>query len=312
MKRKVIDIFKNILMFLISMFLIISITFFLLQLIPGKAYDLDYIKDKNVINNLDNKYGYNEPLIIRYKDTIVKSFTFNFGNSYIYDGKDVKEIIKKGFETSSRIGLIAIILSLINGTIIGFKLFKQRNSKKDKINKFLLISISSIPTFVIASLVQYILCIKIHLFNVYGLNSIIDYILPTYILSIYPTIFIARTLEKKLINVHFSDYIVFAKINGVEKKYLIIYYYLKNCFSPILSYMGTLVANLIVGSFVIETMFNIPGLGKFFITSILNRDFPLIMSLTIFFAYILTGCTYFFNILSILVNYRGDVLNEKE
>ena len=311
MKNRVIDIFKNILMFFISMFLIISITFFLLELVPGKAYDLDYIKNKNVINNLDKKYGYDKPLFIKYKDTLIKSFTFNFGNSYSYEGKDVKGIIKDGFKTSSRIGAIAIIISLINGTILGFKLFQQRNKAKHKINEFILISLSSIPTFVIAALLQYIFCIKLNLFNVYGLNSIIDYILPTFILSIYPTIFIARTLEKKLIGIRLSDYIIFAKSNGISDKNLILYYYLKNCFSPILSYMGTLVANLIVGSFVIETMFNIPGLGKYFITSILNRDFPLIMSLTIFFAFILTGCTYFFNILAILVNYKGDVLNEK-
>lgn len=311
MKKKVIDIFKNILMFIVSMFLIISITFFLLELVPGKSYDLDYIKNENVIKNLNKKYGYDKSTLERYKNTLIMSTTLDFGNSYTYETKSVKSIIFDGFTVSSKIGLLAIIVSLINGITLGFKIFKNRKEKKHNINEFIMISISSIPTFVIAALLQYILCVKLKIFNVYGLNSVIDYILPVFILSIFPTIFIARVLEKKLIETHFSDYIVFSKANGINQKNIIIYYYLKNCLSPILSYMGTLVANLLVGSFVIETIFNIPGLGKYFISSILNRDFPLIMGLTVFFAFILMSSTFIFNILAILINYRGDILNEK-
>lgn len=312
MKNKVIDIFKNILMFIISMFLIISITFFLLELVPGKTYDLDYIKDETVIDNLNKKYGYDKSIFERYTNTLVKSLTFDFGDSFVYENKNTKTIIHDGFKVSSRIGILAIVISFINGILLSLIMFKNRKKRNSKLNEIFILSLSSIPTFVIASLLQYILCVKFKLFNVYGLNSIFDYILPTFVLSIYPTVFIARILERQFTNIYYSDYVVYAKANGVDHVILVAYYYLKNTISPIFSYMGTLVANLLVGSFVVETIFNIPGLGKSFVSSILNRDFPLIMGLTIFFAFILTISTYFFNILAILINYKGDVFNEKK
>lgn len=311
MKKVIFNIFKNIVLFIFSMFLIISITFFLLEKVPGKVYDFDYIKNENVINNIENKYGYNDPVHIRYFKALINFIKMDYGNSYIQTDFTVKDIIIKGFKVSSTIGSCALVVSFFVGIILGYLLFKFRKEKKYKIIKSLIIIISSIPTFVVATMLQYFLCVKLKIFNVYGLSNYNDIILPILILSISPIIFISRILEKKLTDISSEDYIIFAKSNGLDKKKIILFYYIKNSITPILSYMAPLIANLLVGSFVVESIFNIPGLGRYFINSIFDRDYPLIMGLTVFFAYILIGITYLFNIIITIINYRGDILDEK-
>lgn len=305
------EIVKNIGMIVISLFLVVTITFFVFELIPGEVYDLDYIKNENVIENIRQKYGLDKPVYLRYIKTLENTFTFDFGNSFINEGRDVKDIIKTNFPVSAMIGIIAIFISLVVGIFVGNKMTQIKQKRKRSAIVIAFILLTSVPTFVLAVILQYILGVWLKVLPISGGDDIKGYILPILILSISPSIFIARLIERKIIEVKNSDYVISAKVRGISKNTLMYHYILRNSISPILSYLAPIIANLIVGSFVIESIFNIPGLGRYFITSVTNRDYPVVMGLTIFFSIILIGITSIVNILVAIIDYKGDINGEK-
>lgn len=297
---------KNLLLIIISVVFIITITFFIFEIIPGDVYDLDYIKDETIIYNIRKKYGLDKPMYIRYLNTLKNAFLFDFGNSFINEGRSVREIVASNFPVSAKIGVIAIILSLLNGISLGF-CFSKTKYKNRKYFIMSFIILSSLPTFVLAVLLQYFLGVKLSLFPVYGVENFYGYLLPVFILSVTPTIFIARLMDRKIAEISNSDYVVSAQIRGVKEETIKYKYILKNSISPILSYLGPLIANLLVGSFVVESIFNIPGLGRYFITSITNRDYPVVMGLTMFYSVFLIVMTSLLNLLVSIVDYKGDI-----
>lgn len=305
------EIVKNIAMIVISLFLVVTITFFIFELIPGEVYDLDYIKNENVIENIRQKYGLDKPVYLRYIKTLENTFTFDFGNSFINEGRDVKDIIKTNFPVSAMIGIIAIFISLVVGIFVGNKMTQIKQKRKRSAFVIVFILLTSVPTFVLAVILQYILGVWLKVLPISGEDDIKGYILPILILSISPSIFIARLIERKIIEVKNSDYVISAKVRGTSKNTLMYHYILRNSISPILSYLAPIIANLIVGSFVIESIFNIPGMGRYFITSVTNRDYPVVMGLTIFFSIILIVITSIVNILVAVIDYKGDINGEK-
>ena len=305
------EILKNILTIVVSLFFVVTITFFMFEIIPGEVYNLDYIKNENVIKNIRQKYGLDKPLYIRYLTTLKNAFSFDFGNSFINEGRDVRDIIKENFPVSATIGIITILISLVVGIFVGNELALLKKKKMRSVIIIFFIILTSIPTFVLAIMLQYVLGVCLKIFPVSGIESIKGYILPIMILIISPSIFIARLIERKIIEVKNSDYVISAKARGMSKTTIMYYYILKNSISPVLSYLAPITANLIVGSFVIESIFNIPGLGRYFITSITNRDYPVVMGLTIFFSIILIGLTSIINIIVSIIDYKGDLSGEK-
>ncbi len=296
--------------FFTSLFFVVSVTFFLLDAIPGDLYDLDYIKNENVINNIRNKYHLNDSLPDRYLNTIKNFVAFDFGYSVTNDGRAVNDIIKEKFPISASIGVFSIFSSLILGIALGLLKSKILSNKRWFI--FIVeILLISIPTFVLSVLLQYILCVVIKLFPVYWDNSMIGYFLPIVVLSIYPTIFISRMLESNIKKLKESNYVIAAISRGISNRKIMFIYILKNSLTPILSYIAPLIANFVVGSFVVESIFNIPGLGRYFISSIINRDYPVVMGLTVFFSSILIITTTLFNILISIIDYKGNVLDKK-
>lgn len=305
------EIIKNFAIIVVSLFFVVTITFFIFELIPGEMYDLDYIKSENVIQNIRKKYELDKPIHLRYIKILKNTFTFEFGNSFINEGRDVKDIIKDNFPISAIVGTITIFISLIIGITTGIKMAQLKQKKKRSIIIITFIVLTSIPTFVLAVLLQYILCVYFKLLPVSGFKNISGYILPITILSVSPSIFVARLIERKVIEVKNSDYVISAKIRGINTNTIIYRYILKNSISPVLSYLAPITAGLMVGSFVIESIFNIPGLGRYFITSVTNRDYPVVMGLTIFFSIILIGFTSIINILVSIIDYKGDINGEK-
>lgn len=299
-------IVQSLLTIIIAIFFITTITFFLFEIIPGDVYDLDHIKSETIIVNLEKKYGLNEPVLVRYKNTLINTYTFDFGNSYINEGRSVNEIIADHFPISLTIGCCVLGLSLLSGILIGNKMSKITNKKSRFKYVFCFVFLTSIPTFVLGILLQYFLCVKLKLFPVTS-TSIGGYFIPIVVLSITPTVFIARIIEKRLKEVRNSDYVISAMVHGVNEKTIFRHYILKNSISPVISYLAPVSANLIVGSFVIESIFNISGLGRFFITSVSNRDYPVVMGLTVFFSIVLIGISSLSNIIVSIIDYRGDI-----
>ncbi|HPT08438.1 MAG TPA: ABC transporter permease [bacterium] len=303
-------IIKLIATIFLSLFFVVSITFFLFEAIPGDLYDLDYIKNENVIINIRNKYGLDDPLFKRYLNTIKSFLIFDFGYSTINEGMSVKSIIKEKFPVSAIIGIFSIFFSLVFGIIIGLIKSKLLTKKR-----FLVLIIEilfiSIPVFVLSILFQYFFCVKIKLFPVYWNNSFLSFFLPILVLSFYPIIFIERVLDSNVKKIKNSDYVAAAVVRGVSDDNIKLKYIIKNSLTAILSYIAPLTANLVVGSFVVESIFNIPGLGRYFITSVINRDYPVAMGLTIFFSILLIIVTTLFNFIILIIDYKGDIKDKK-
>ncbi len=314
MRNSQLNIYKKVMKYLITffvpLFFVVSITFFLFDAIPGDLYDLDYIKNENVINNIRNKYHLNDSLSLRYVNTIKNFAEFDFGYSVINDGRAVNDIIKEKFPISATIGIFSVFFSLIFGIVLGLLKSKILSNKR-WFNFIVEILLISIPTFVLSALLQYILCVVIKLFPVYWDYSILGYFLPIIVLSIYPTIFISRMLENNIKKLRESNYVIAAISRGISNRKIMFIYILKNSLTPILSYIAPLIANLVVGSFVVESIFNIPGLGRYFISSIINRDYPVAMGLTVFFSSILIITTTLFNVLISIIDYKGNVMDKK-
>jgi len=292
-------IIKKTIALLVSVFSVITITFILFQFVPGNIYSLDRMQNETYVTNVKNKYGLDKPVIERYFLTLSNFIKLDFGYSYINEGRFVNDIIKDGFKISAVIGLLTILISIINGIFLGIELSFVENKKTNSFLIYiLLIILISIPNFVIGILLQYLLCVKLNIFTITWSGTINSLILPVVVLSIYPTIFIGRLVNSNIEKVKNEDYILAAKARGISENKIFYRHILKNCLTPVVSYLGPLVANLIVGSFVVESLFNIPGLGRYFITSVSNRDYPLVMGLTVFYSFLL-----------IIMNYMSDIIN---
>lgn len=279
--------------FLFSIYLIITATFFFMKLLPGDPFSHIENLPIEILRSLKAYYGLDKPLYIQYF-TYLKGFvTFDFGPSFIYQNKKVSEIIAQGFPVTAFLGLQSLFFSLCFGLLIGaFSAYR-----KDKKTSFVLGSIFlSIPGFVLASLLQYIFAIKLHLLPVARFESYAHTILPTITLSVLPTIFISRLFKDSLSRTLDEDYIKFAYMKGFSKRQVFFRHGLKNSFLPVLAYLGPLTTYLLTGSFVTEKIFAIPGLGMWMISSILSRDYSFIMGLTVFYSTIV-----------LLVNFLVDI-----
>lgn len=306
-------ILKNVLQKLIfsitAIFLIATATFFLFELMPGNIYSIDNIKNPNVIKNIITKYGLNEPVMRRYAKMLYNLLRLDFGNSF-QNGQSVREIISTHLPISMRIGISAFLLSLFNGIIIGSIMSLNKNKLIKSVSLFLIVIIYSLPTFEVAALSQYLFCVQFGWFPVICSTDVHNMILPIIILSFAPTAFIARLLSIKISKEDAKDYVLAAKLRYVNSFALFFFYKLKNSMSSIITISGSLFASMVVGSFTVEVIFSIPGLGKFFITSILNRDYPLVMGLTIFYSVLVIIVNYIAEIL-IILNNGGKHGNEK-
>ena len=295
---------------IISIWLVATITFFLFNLMPGEIYNIDSIKNQNVINNIIEKYGLNLPIERQYMQMIINLIKLDFGNSFILNGVSVNKIIFTHFPLSAWLGVNAFIVAVINGFIIGLLINKMKKRYLSKLIKIFLILLSSLPTFEIAAILQYLLCVKLHWFPIISSSNKDAMILPIIVLSIIPMINIARLTSSRLKYIEKEDYVLAARLRGVSQRNILVFYKLKNCLSPIITYLGSVLASMIAGSFVVESMFSIPGLGRYFISSITNRDYPLVMGLTVFYAILLISINYIAELIVIIFDHgKGGLEN---
>ena len=301
------NMFKKILYYLlsiiISIFFINTITFFLVELIPGEVYDLSHIKSQAVLENIEEKYELNKPISYRYFKMLKNTYIFDFGNSFFSEGRSVNDIIKNHFPISAKLGLLTIIYSIILGVFNGIIISKYEKVKKIFFLYFVIMI--SIPNFILAAILQYALCVKIQLFPIIWQDNIMNYILPCITLGTYPIIFIAKLTSESIDKVKNMDFVMAAKARGIDDKTILFKYVLKNAITPTLSYLGTIIANLLVGSFVVENIFNIPGLGKYFVTYVMNKDYPVVMGLTLFYSILLIVSTYAIDLIVFINDSKG-------
>jgi oligopeptide transport system permease protein len=279
--------YKKLAIFLLSLWIVATATFFLMHAVPGDPFSQDQALPEEILKAMQAHYGLDKPLFSQYLDYMKGLLSLDLGPSLKYQGRQVTEIIREGFPTSCYLGLEALFLSLSLGLTLGVISALKKNQWQDK--ALLLISTLgiSIPSFILATFLQYLLAIKLNLFPVARFSSFSHSVLPALALAALPTSFIARLFRSSILEVLSLDFIQTAKSKGLSTFSILRNHIVKNAILPVVIYLGPLTASILTGGFAVEKIFGIPGLGQWFVLSIMNRDYTVIMGTTIFYSTIL-------------------------
>lgn len=278
---------KKITSYLATLLCIVSFTFILMKLIPGDPFSQEKVLPPETLSALMEHYGLSDPLYLQYLRYLKALLHLDLGPSLAYQGQSVNQIISDGFPISARLGLQSLALALIMGISLGSIAAMYRNHWPDRVAMVWCVFGLSVPSFIIATALQYLFAIKLGWFPIARWGTPLHAVLPAISLSILPAAFIARLMRSSLIEVLHQDYIKMARAKGLSEIAIFRRHALKNALLPVISYLGPMAANVLTGTFVVERVFSIPGIGQWLITSINNRDYPVIMGITVFYSAIL-------------------------
>lgn len=279
-------IIKRILNALVVLWVVITITFFLMHAIPGGPFTAEKSLPPYVLHSIEERYKLNDPIYIQYGDYLTNLIQGDLGPSFKYPGRSVNDIIKDGFPVSFKLGMEAILLAIIIGIPSGVIAATHKDKWQDKFVNFFTTLGVAVPSFVVAALLIYVLSTKFHLLPAAMWNGWRYEIMPALALSGMPMSFIARLTRSSMLDVLSQDYIKTAKAKGLSWSKVLVKHALPNSLIPVITYIGPMTAGILTGSFVIESIFAIPGLGQYFVTSIYNRDYTVILGVTIFYSVI--------------------------
>ncbi|WP_188454707.1 ABC transporter permease [Virgibacillus oceani] len=272
---------------LVSLFFIVTITFFLMQAAPGGPFASERKLPPVIEQQMNEQYGLNDPLYQQYFDYLVNIVQWDFGPSFKYVGQSVNDIISRSFPYSLILGAEAIFLALSIGILLGVIAALKHNKFGDYFAMVIAVLGISVPSFILASVLQYVFAVKLEMLPVARFESFAHTILPAIALATTPLAFIARLMRSSMLDVLNSDYIKTAKAKGLNERIVTYRHAIRNAILPVVSYLGPLVVAILTGSFVIEKIFAIPGLGNEFVVSVTNRDYTVIMGTTVFFSVLL-------------------------
>ena len=281
---------RRLLYILFSLFLIITATFFLMRAAPGGPFSGEKKLPPEIEKNLNEYYGLDRPWYSQYADYLGSVARWDFGPSFKYKGQTVNDMINNGFPVSFYLGMEAIIFAVVFGILLGIIAALNHNKWKDYTAMVIAVLGISVPSFIMASLLQYIFAIKLHWLPVARWESFEHTILPALALGATPMAFIARLTRSSMLEVLANDYIRTAKAKGLSQLVITVKHAIRNALLPVVTYLGPLSAGILTGSFIIEKIFGIPGLGSHFVLSISNRDYTVIMGVTVFYSIILLTC----------------------
>ncbi|WP_028544057.1 ABC transporter permease [Paenibacillus taiwanensis] len=285
-------ILNKVFFFILSLFMLASITFMLMKSIPGDPF----MSEKNIPPEIKARimahYGLDKPIHEQYGIYLSNLVQGNLGISMKMQDREVVEFIRDSFPFSMKLGIVAVIVSVLIGVTLGMTAAFNHRKMLDTSAMVLAVVGVSVPSFVMASILQWLLGVKFPIFNVVGLQEAKDYVLPTIALAALPIAFIARLTRSNMLEVLHSDYIKTARSKGLSTWTVMQRHVLRNGILPVVTYLGPLTANVITGSFIIEQIFGIAGLGKIYVMSIGNRDYSLIMGITIFYGLILMSARF--------------------
>ena len=259
------------------------------------------IQSKEVLNE---KYGLDKPIGEQYIIYMKGLLKGDFGQSMKYKGREVIDTIENGFPKSAKIGAIAIVASVVVGILLGVIAALNANKWPDRICMIIATLGITIPSFVIGSLLIFIFTVKLKLLGATGINKPENYIMPVIALSGSSMAFITRLTRNKLIDVLKSDYIRTAKAKGLSGRKVIFKHALRNSLIPVVTYLGPLTAGVLTGSFVVEKIFAIPGLGNEFTLTITNRDYTALLGVLAFYCTFIVICNLVVDLLYVLVDPR--------
>jgi oligopeptide transport system permease protein len=302
---------KKIFTLFLSLFVVASLTFVLMHSIPGDPFMEERAIPEEILNALHKHYGLDQPWHVQYYRYMKGFITFDLGPSFIYKGRTVTEMIREGFPVSMALGLEALILSVFFGIALGSIAALKHLRWQDHLITVLVVLGISIPSFILATFLQYLVSIKWDLLPVALWGSFEHSILPALALAALPTTFIARLTRSNMIEIMQEDYIQTARAKGLNPYQIVVRHALRNALLPIVTYLGPLTAGIMTGSFAVEKIFGIPGLGQWFVTSIINHDYTFIMGTSVFYSAILMLCVFFVDILYCFIDPRIQLVHKK-
>lgn len=275
---------KRLVLAVVTIWAVATLTFFLMNLVPGGPFLSEKAISPQATAALEAKYGLDKPIMERYLTYISDAAHGDFGDSLKQRGRTVMDIITSKFPVSARVGGISVLLSLLLGIPLGCIAALKRGKYLDSFISVVATCGIAVPSFVICTLLMYFLGVKLQCLPTMGLTSWKNYIMPVIALSFYPTAYIMRLMRSSMLDVLGQDYMRTARAKGLTGGVILFKHALRNAILPVVTYVGPMMAYTITGSFVVEKIFVIPGLGGEFIKAINGRDYTLIMGTTIFLA----------------------------
>lgn len=275
-------IVKRVIFAIITILIISLITFFVMNLVPGGPFNGEKAKSEAVIQELNARYNLDKPVVQQYFMYMGKLIQGDWGVS-LKTGREIWPDISSRFLVSAKLGGAAILLALGVGIVLGSIAALNRNKWPDRIIVFFTTLGTSVPSFILATLLLLVFCLILKWFPVWSADNP-NYVLPVIALSVYPMAYITRLTKTSMLDALSQDYIRTAKAKGVPQGKIIFVHALRNALIPVVTYLGPEVAYIITGSMVVENIFTIGGLGGAFVSSIINRDYTMIMAVTMFLA----------------------------
>ena len=304
-------IIKRIFNAFIVLWIVITITFFLMHAIPGGPFTAEKSLPPYVLHSIEERYKLNDPLYKQYGDYLCNLVQGDLGPSFKYPGRSVNDIIKDGFPVSFKLGIEAILIAIIIGIPAGILAGVKKDKWQDRAVNFFTTLGVAVPSFVVAALLIYVLSTKLHLLPAAMWNGWRYEIMPALALSGMPMSFIARLTRSSMLDILSQDYIKTARAKGLSWSKVLVKHALPNSLIPVVTYLRPMTASILTGSFVIETIFAIPGLGQYFVTSIYNRDYTVILGVTIFYSVIVIVLNMVVDLLYPLLDPRIKIGEEK-
>ena len=277
-------ILKRVVAALITIWFIMTLTFVLMYAIPGSPISTEKVYDVALQQALEEKFGLNKPLHERYVKCLVDYAHGDFGISYLKIGLTTNEIIASGFPYSLRIGIYATGLIVLFGIAAGILAALRQNRFVDHFLMVLSTLGSTIPSFVFATLYLFLFSKILGLVPAFGVKPWTGYIGPVLVTSVFSMAFVTRLMRTSMIEELNQDYIRTARAKGISEFKVVAKHAMRNAILPVVTYVGPMIAMVVTGSFVIEKVFGIPGIGSLFTSSVLTRDYTLIMGITVFFS----------------------------
>ncbi|MGZ3836687.1 MAG: oligopeptide ABC transporter permease [Mucilaginibacter sp.] len=289
---------------IITLFVIVSITFFLMQLLPGTPFTNPEKLSAEQLHQMNEKYGLNQPVAIQYLDYIKGLATGDLGISYQYEGRSVNEILSNRIGPSALVGFQALVIGSIIGLVLGIIAALNHNSFLDYGSVTIAVLGMSIPSFVFAALMQYFIGVKLEWLPAALWEGYEYTVMPSLALSVTVIATVARFFRTEMLEVLGQDYIVTARAKGLSEKAVVFKHIIRNAIIPVITILGPLSVAIMTGTLVIEKIFSVPGLGEQFTKSILVNDYSVIMGVTLMYSVLFIGIVFIVDILYGIIDPR--------
>jgi oligopeptide transport system permease protein len=296
---------------LITIILITTLTFTMMHSIPGGPFTRERPVPDEILRALNAKYNLDDPLPVQYLNYMKGLITFDLGPSYSKIGTSVNDLIESGFPASAKIGLMATVIIVALGIPLGVISALKQNKPIDYFVMILATLGITVPSFVVATVIIYFFAGKLGWIPSFGITDPKGYIGPVIALAGYSLSFVTRLTRSSMLEVLRQDYIRTARANGIPEFSVLMKHAMKNALIPVVTYVGPMIAAILTGSFVIEKIFAIPGIGRHFVESVSNRDYTTIMGITVFYAVFYLIMVFFVDVAYTLIDPRIKFREEK-